>query len=322
MLLLVRLLSISTLFFSFACHSHSNEPETQTVKVGALTLHYEFADSRSSGMESEFTETIVAGIQHYRELFDGYPRDLQGFEYNEITVKVRYGEHLSGEADPQLLILTWSERGGFGVHNWRTILLHEIFHLWNAESFRYASSRESWFSEGVSEFYAFQAATQLGIISGSESLAVASQPIGYYNSAGMLERLSLREAAIDNHAKLNNYFLVYHGGWVTAMILDHDLRTRTDNQCSLDHVMRYMYQQYRREDHLYNSEDIRLAIQSSCELDYKDFFERYIEGTEALNVSKYFDLGRAFWDFEFGSRNEESTGIIYQTLGIVRGKGE
>ncbi|RUO68443.1 hypothetical protein [Idiomarina ramblicola] len=311
-----RLLFISALLWSANSYSHNQEITKQTIEVGNIKLHYEFADGQSEANQAAFTETIVAGFEYYQQLFGGYPRDLHGETYNDITVRIRYGDFLSGEADPKLIMLTWSDAVMFGVHNWRTMLLHELFHLWSAESFRYSDGREHWFNEGFSEFYAFKAATKLGMIDGRDALTIASQPIGFYYSANGLGKISLREAGKNNKSKFNNYFFVYHGGWVAAMLLDHDIRSKTDNNCSLDQSMRFLYQNYPRNEKLYDSDTIVAAIKDCYSLDYSVFFERYIDGTEIMPVSEYFDVGKALWNYEFGSENIQQHRYLYQSLGL------
>lgn len=314
----LRVFFINILLWSNSSYSHTvaNDIIKQTVKVGDISLHYEFFDAESLAKQAAFTDTIIAGVEYYQQLFGGYPRDLDGNTYTEITVRVRHGSHLSGEADPKLLLLTWSDNTMFGIHNWQTMLLHEIFHLWNAESFRYQDGREHWFNEGFSEFYAFKAASKLGIITGRDALVIAAQPVGFYYSASGLGNVSLREAGKDNNSKFDNYFLVYHGGWVAAMLLDYDIRSKTANKCSLDYSMRFLYKHYHRNKKLYNNDDITAAIQESCNLDYSSFFKRYINGIEAMPVSEYFDLGKALWNYEFNSELLLQHRYLYQSLGV------
>ncbi|MDP5135685.1 hypothetical protein ORJ04_06955 [Rheinheimera baltica] len=314
-----RILAVVILLIVSNSHASDNAGHVvkQTIRLDDISLHYEFADAQSVAKQPAFTKTIHAGIQHYRKLFGGYPRDLQGKTYTEITVRIRQGKHSSGEADPQLLLLTWSDSKLFGLHSWQTLLLHEIFHLWSAESFRYHDGREHWFNEGFSEFYTFKAATELGFISAHDALTIASMPLGFYSSSERLGRLSMREAASNNKAKFDNYFLVYHGGWVAAMVLDHDIRSRTANQHSLDDVMRMLYQHYPRHKTLYRSEDLVVVLKTTSGLDYKEFFKRYIDGIERIPVAEHFDLGKALWDFEFNPAKRHQHEYLYRALGIT-----
>lgn len=313
-----RILTI--LILLVICSSHASDNAAgiikQTIKLDGITLHYEFADAQSVVKQPALTKAINAGFQYYRQLFGGYPRDLQGTAYTDITVRIRHGKYLSGEADPQLLLITWSDGKMFGIHNWQTLLLHEIFHLWSAESFRYHDGREHWFNEGFAEFYTFKAATELGLISARDALTIAAMPLGFYHSAEGLGRLSMREAGSNNKLKFDNYFLVYHGGWVAAMVLDHDIRTRTANQYSLNDAMRTLYQHYPRNKKLYSSDDIVAVLKASTGLDYQQFFSRYIDGTEPLPVAEHFDLGKALWDFEFNPAKHYQHANLYHVLGI------
>lgn len=312
-LAVVMLLTVSDSYAS----DNSSRVVKQTIKLDDITLHYEFADAQSVAKQPAFTKTIHAGIQYYRKLFGGYPRDLQGNAYTEMTVRIQHGEHSSGEADPQLLLLTWSDSKLFGLHSWQTLLLHEIFHLWSAESFRYQDGREHWFNEGFAEFYTFKAATELEFISARDALTIAAMPLGFYSSAEGLGRLSMREAGSNNKLKFDNYFLVYHGGWVAAMVLDHDIRSRTANKYCLDDAMRMLYQQYPRHKTLYQSADIVAVLKATSGLDYQEFFKRYIEGTEPLPVAEHFNLGKALWDFEYNPAKRHQHAHLYHVLGIT-----
>jgi len=98
--------------------------------------------------------------------------------------------------------------------------------------------------------------------------------------------------------------LVYHGGWVTAMVLDYDIRARTNNKKNLDNLMRWLYENFQRTERLYDMDDIVAGIKITTGLDYTNFFLKYVNGREVIPVSDYFDLGKALWDFKFNLKNK------------------
>ena len=307
------------LFFclsSFAAIGQSTPYKSLRVKNDVVQISYQFMDKASWQKEAEFTHLITRAFDIYKDIFGGLPRDLEGKKYNDFVVKVKQAKHLGGEADPNLIILTWSENTMFGYANWKALLLHELFHLWNAESIRYSTSKEHWFNEGFSEYYAYRTAAQMGLLSPEDAISMAAQPVGYYSSAKGLGSISMRDAGKNNKLKFENYFLIYNGGWVAAMTLDHDIRKRTSGRRSLDDLMKWLYANFPREKKLYDVKDIAIGLRTISDIDYQTYFDDYVLGTKVIPVADYFDLGRAAWDLKFSKAPRNQHSYLFQTLGI------
>lgn len=276
-------------------------------------LQFVFADKAAAPYEAEISQLVAKAYQQYQPLFQGYPRDLQGVPYRHLQLHVNTGDKPGGEADPAQVSLTISDKVLFGYASWRTLLLHEVFHLWNAESFRYASQQEQWFNEGMTDFYAYRTACRIGLISPQQALSIAALPLGYYSSTR--QQISMRAAA--DISKKEHYFLIYHGGWVVAMVLDFDIRQRSQGKHSLDDLMRWLYQHKPRQQQLYQLEDLVIGLKQSTGLDYQSFFNRHVQGTEKIPVAEYFDIGRAAWQLEFNESPSADAALLYQTLGCA-----
>lgn len=299
-----------------SCQSQTPKKVSHTINSGGLEIHYAFLDNESLEMESEITQILVNGFQVYKNLFGGNPRDSLNVTYTQFSVKIKKSQFIGGEADPKIIILNWSEDKTFAFLNWKVALLHELFHLWNAESFRYKDGREHWFNEGFTEFYAWQTAVRLGIMSPEEILSTSVYPIGYYNSSSGLGNISMREAGKNDKTKMENYFLVYHGGWVTAMVLDIDIRSKTNNEKSLNDVMKWLYENFLRAKNLYDANDLIEGIKITTGQDYTAFFKKYINGLQTIPVSKHFDLGKALIDYKLNEEVKERHKYLYKSLGI------
>ncbi len=289
---------------------------SKIINVNGLEIHYDFLDKESAEIESEITQILVNGFEVYRNLFGGNPRDSLDVTYTQFSVEIRKSRYTKGEADPKIIILDWSEDKTFGFTNWKVGLLHELFHLWNAETFKYKDGSEHWFNEGFSEFYAWQTAVKLGVVTPEEVLSTSIYPIGYYNSSSGLGKISMKEAGKDDKTKFENYFLIYHGGWVSAILLDKDIRTKTNNRKSLDDLMKWLYKNFFRTKKLYDSNDIINGIKITTGQDYNSFYENYINGLETIPVSKYFDVGKASIDYNFNLEGKEKHKYLYKSLGI------
>lgn len=312
----IKYIILLVIIVATSCHSQTQKKVSRTINSGGLEIHYDFLDEKSVEMENEITQILVSGFEVYKNLFGGNPRDSLDVTYTQFSVEIRKNLYTKGEADPKIIILDWSEDKTFGYANWKVGLLHELFHLWNGETFRYKDGSEHWFNEGFSEFYAWQTATKLGIITSEEALSTSVYPIGYYNSSSGLGKISMREAGIDDETKFENYFLVYHGGWVSAMLLDVDIRTKTNNRKSLDDLMKWLYKNFLRTKKLYDSTDIINGIKITTGQDYSPFYENYINGLETIPLSNYFDLGKASIDYNFNPDGKEKHKYLYKSLGI------
>lgn len=295
--------------------AYSNETHNQVV-LDNITINYHFKDLKSFDKEAEINKLITKAFNSYTKMFHGLPRDTSGNTYSEISLHIKHGKYLGGEADPKFIEITWNDEKSFGFATWKTILLHELFHLWSAESFRYKSGKEHWFNEGFTEYYTYKTAVQLGLISSTDALAIAAKAIGFYSASKGLGILSMRDAGGSNKTKFDNYFLVYHGGWVVALVLDNDIRQRTNGERSLDDLMRWMYSNYHRDEVLYSLEDLNKGLKEITNIDYTDFFNSYVNGTATIPISGYFPLSDAFWALEFKKTNRKEYRTLYKTLGI------
>lgn len=281
-----------------------------------IQINYYFNDQESLQKEAEISQLIDQAYSVYSSLFQGRPLDLLGQEYSEISIHVRKARNMGGEADPKLIMLSWNDDKLFGFASWQTMLLHELFHLWNAESFRYQNGQEHWFNEGFTEYYAYKTAVQLELISLSEMLAIAALPIGYYSSSHGIGKVSMRDAGETNKSKFENYFLIYHGGWLVAMILDYDIRKKTHGTKSLNDLMLWMYNNFPRKSKLYSVNDIVKGLKLTTNINYNDFFDRYINGKERIPVSDYLPIGDALWALEFKMHRRKEYKLLYETLGF------
>jgi len=295
--------------------AHGND-STKKVVLENVTINYHFKDVSSLDKEAEINKLVTLAFKEYTKLFQGLPRDKSGNTYTEISLYIEHGKYLGGEADPKYIDITWNDKKQFGFSTWQAILLHELFHLWNAESFRYQSGKEHWFNEGFTEYYTYKTAAQLGLIKPSEALSIAVKAVGFYSSSKGLRTISMRDAGASNKTKFNNYFLVYHGGWAVALVLDTDIRQKTNGKKSLDDLMRWIYSNYHRDDALYDLEDIKKGLKEITNFDYTDFINSYVSGTTIIPISDYLPLSDALWALEFNKHNRNEYHKIFKTLGI------
>lgn len=274
-------------YLPLALAQDSLAPSSQPAGT-TLSVSIEFSDSGLKKFEPRLRTLLEEAFSEYVGLFGGMPKSKDGSDYTQLKLKVSQG--MGGEADPEYIELRINDTKLFGFYSWEMTLLHEVFHLWSAETFRYSSDREQWFNEGATEYYTFKLAVKLGIISQQEVASRFLFPVGSYLSAQGLTKTSMSLAPLVDGGKRDHYFLIYHGGLVAAMVLDYQIRANSNNIFSLDYLMRELYLSKSRENRYTNQTLVEL-IDSSTGFKAKSFFDRYIEGKQIIPVGRYLDLG-------------------------------
>ncbi|MEW5798992.1 MAG: PDZ domain-containing protein [Bacteroidota bacterium] len=191
------------------------------------------------------------------------------------------------------------------------LVSHEYFHTWNVKQLRpkafapYDLSKESyteelWISEGTTSYYDDLILVRTGYRQANEYLDVIAQMISSDRSRPGNSIQPLSQASFDAWIKYwkrqqNSYKAEsdYYGkGSHVSLLLDLEIRHRSNNASSLDDVMRTMYRRFPLTKGFTNTDFI-----SVCE-DFaggrmKEFFNNYLYGTAPLpweNILTYAGL--------------------------------
>lgn len=246
-----------------------------------LNLH----DEEVLAYEVNLTSLIRQAYRHFSDMMGGPPLRADGTSITELVLDVRQGR-LSGEAHPGRLELTLGPQKVFGFLDWRALVIHELLHLWNAETFRYADYREQWFNEGATEYLTFKALMKFGLVAQEEGPLLLVRAWGNYSSARGIGEISLREAGRKDRKK-GYYFLVYHGGLTACTALDYEIRSATGNKKSFEDLMRYLYVNHNHGNQKYNAVDLLKGLKAVSGVDFTDFFRRHIHGTEMIPIGRH-----------------------------------
>lgn len=184
---------------------------------------------------------------------------------------------------------------------------HEFFHLWNVKRIRPASlepvdfthemyTRALWFAEGVTNTYGAYALVRSGIWNRQEFYQDLSAQITELETRPAERWQSAEQSSLD--AWLEKYALYnqpqrsvsyYTKGQILGVLLDIVIRDRTDNQHSLDDLLRTMNQDFAKSGKFYrDSLDIRLTAEKLTGTSLQDFFADYVSGAQALPYSDLF----------------------------------
>lgn len=210
--------------------------------------------------------------------------------------------------------------------NAANIIAHEFFHLWNVKRIaptvlmpiRYDQEARTtclWFLEGLTSYYADLTLLRTGIWSPDEFFR--NQELQIVELQQNPDRLRTTVADASWKSWENGYFYsgisYYTKGQLLAWLLDLEMRTRTDNRCSLDDCLRFMNYWYAKNGRGFEEGDLLRVMSSLSQSDFSSFFEKYIYGTLEL---PYREILRTIGlDIEIHTKS-------HATLGRLRMMGE
>src|SRR2546428_2246230 len=181
------------------------------------------------------------------------------------------------------------------------VAAHEFFHLWNVKRIRPATlepvdytkeqyTRALWFAEGVTNTYGAYALVRSGIWSKEQFYADLSDQITELEARPAEHWQSAEQSSLD--AWLEKYPLYnrpdhsvsyYTKGQLLGLLLDILIRDHTNNNASLDDVLRLMNREFAAKGRFYRASlDVRLMAERAADTSFEDFFRRYVAGAEPL----------------------------------------
>ncbi len=189
------------------------------------------------------------------------------------------------------------------------VAAHEFFHLWNVKRIRPASlepvdyakeqyTRALWFAEGVTNTYGAYTLVRSGIWSkeqfyadlGAQITELENRPANRWQSA---EQSSL-DAWLEKYPLYNQpeYSISYYTkGQVLGDLLDILIRDRTENEKSLDDVLRAMNTDFAKQGKTYrDSLDARLTVEKIAGSSFEEFFGKYVAGIEPFPYQRVLAL--------------------------------
>jgi predicted metalloprotease with PDZ domain len=223
---------------------------------------------------------------------------MEGAPYPRYTFFIHLGNRAGGGGMEHANSTTISARLEEELPN---LAAHEFFHLWNVKRIRPASldpvdytkeqyTRALWFAEGVTSTYAAYTLVRTGLWGKGLFYEDLSEQISELEARPANQWQSAEQSSLD--AWLEKYPLYrrpqdsvsyYTKGQVLGMLLDILIRDRTENEKSLDDVMRAMNEEFAKQNKPYrDSLDIRLTAEKVAGGSFEEFFEKYVAGAEPL----------------------------------------
>ncbi len=177
-----------------------------------------------------------------------------------------------------------------------SITAHEFFHAWNVKRIRPQAlgpfdysrevyTRNLWVAEGVTSYYDDLICRRAGVMSVEDYLrSLATTIAAHQRTPGRLltpvTAASFDAWLLPDDSNVRVDF--YTKGALVALLLDLDIRGRTDGAKSLDDAMRWLYATYAERGQGYPENGMQLAVEAVTGASYADFFAQYVDGTAEL----------------------------------------
>ena len=251
------------------------------------------------------TAMFGGGLDHRRDgrtIVAGEPR---GLPYRDYTFILHLRSNTGGGLEHLNSTALGFRRFGFatedGYQKFQALVAHEFFHLWNVKRIRpdalgpFDYTKENytrllWVAEGITEYYGQLMVRRAGLISDQVYLQHLAKQIQDFQETPGRAVMSAEEASFDSWVKfyrpdensVNSQISYYDKGELLGLLLDLDIRRRTNGAKSLDDVMRYLYTEFFQQGRNYTPADFQKACELAAGARLDDFFSRYVRGKDEL----------------------------------------
>ncbi|MCH2198928.1 MAG: hypothetical protein MK081_09085 [Flavobacteriales bacterium] len=210
------------------------------------------------------------------------------------------------------------------------ISCHELYHTWNIKSIRpkemmpYDFSKENYsrlgyVAEGVTTYYGDLYLYRSQVFNEQKYLSLlAGQIQRHLHNPGRLN-LSVADSSFDTwldgyqsgipHRKVS----IYTEGCLTAFMTDVEIMRSTNNERSLDDVMKIMYERFGLKGEGYTEADYRHAVTEVAEKDLNVIFDQLIYGTD--DYTEHLNSALAYLGISFDMHDDntfmQQTGVFH-----------
>ncbi len=194
-----------------------------------------------------------------------------------------------------------------GYKNWLAFIAHEYFHHYNVKRIRplalgpFDYDRENytrmlWVAEGITVYYEYIILKRAGLLSAEEFFNRLSSVIARYENVPGSRVQSATESSFDTWIKFfyrseesaNTSISYYDKGAALGLLLDLKIRHETQNQRSLDDVMRLLYRKYYQEKKRgWTDAEFRAECEAVAGCSLAEIFDDYAATTKEIDYPQY-----------------------------------
>lgn len=252
-------------------------------------------------------------------------KDFWGeFPYKRYVFLVHIGSQFGGGTEYLNSTILGSKpfvfKGSGGNRGFLGLVSHEFFHTWNVKQLRprgihpydYTKenyTKELWIAEGTTSYYGPLLTLRAGFNTAKTYIENIANAVMEDRQRPGNDVQSLSESSFDAWIKYwrpsdhsyNSQTDYYGKGAHVSLLLDLEIRHRSNNKHSLDDVMRAMYKRFPLTGSGYTVDDFQHVAEEFAGSSLNEFFNDYVHGTKALDWERM--LGYA--GLELVPRNNE-----------------
>lgn len=184
------------------------------------------------------------------------------------------------------------------------LVSHEFFHLWNVKRIhpqalgpfdyqREAYTRSLWVMEGFTSYYDRYLLVRAGLQPPDRYLDKLGEELTKIAGIPGRFRQSLEESSYDAWIKLyrpdensaNSTISYYLKGGVVSLLLDLEIRARSEGRRSLDDVMRLLWQRHGQSGTGFADDAVQSLIEEGSGIGLGAFFDRFVRGRNELDAA-------------------------------------
>lgn len=191
----------------------------------------------------------------------------------------------------------------------QTLTAHEFVHAWNVKRLRPAALgpfdytkavrvKDLWFAEGVTEYYAPRLMVEAGLGDKAFWLSYLAANIAELQNNPARRRVTLEQASLrawEGRSEGFDGLSYYNKGMLVGLLLDIEMRHRTQNRVGLDALMKYLYRQTELTGKGFADGAIEAAAAKLTGTDFGPFFDRALRSTEELPLAETLAKAGLHW---------------------------
>jgi len=186
------------------------------------------------------------------------------------------------------------------------LAMHEFFHTWNVKQLRPAGimpydftkenyTEELWLAEGGTDYYTMMLTRRAGFNTVDQMFEALATLIRNVKARPGRNIQSVAESSFDAWVKLwknlpnafNAEVDYYEKGEQVSLLLDLEIRQRSENHASFDEAMRALYKKFPLGKKGYTNADVQKAAEELTQSSFAEFFRDYIYGKKEIDFAGF-----------------------------------
>ncbi len=257
--------------------------EQFSINRSGFELAFALCSSDIQKDKAKFQSMGTGVFDYYIKLMGGVP-NIHGIENNKSLIVLGQGDQTDGEVLGKTISIILNKEGGpMDAMIARFLFAHEFFHLWNGKSIQSQPETMEWFKEGFTNYYTLKSLHEIGLLGDQVYYSVLNDLFyqRYINDPGISDI-----ALIDGEAKHDHWGIIYGGGLFAGIAQDMIIRSESDNQTSLDQVMRELFKDYGGSDQVLTIDELESRLSRASGKDQSDFFRKYVAQPRVIPILK------------------------------------